>query len=283
MGYLRACLSGVALASFAACGGGDSKPDALIIVPDAPPDAKPIDAPPDALQYDFSCATTAFPTTAPAQITAAGTTATLSAGAGTPIPAAAVQIFKKGTVAAIVNTTSDANGAWTSGNVATGGVPFDGFIHASHADDGATKYRSTYVFPPEPLAMSVPQVPTLMVTEATFAQIANFANPPQNDTTNGVVIVLVNDCAGTLVAGATLTAKQGATDVGQVFDLGSLLPQAAGVYFIFNVPDGDTVVNAAIDAHTFHAHTVKAFKKSMGATADVNGTVTTTIVRPGPL
>jgi hypothetical protein len=280
MGYLRACLSGVALASFAACGGGDSKPDALIIVPDAPPDAKPIDAPPDALQYDFSCAGGTLPTTAPATITAAGAALSISQNGADPVPMAAIQIFKRGTTAAVVNTTSDAAGAWMSGNITTGGVPFDGFIHSSKAT-----FRSTYVFPPQALAASVPTVPVLMTTSMLFNLISGaVANPPQNDTANGALLIAVTDCANTPVVDATVVVKQGGNTVGQVFDLTAVSPMAAGTYFVFNVPDGPTQVSATRMGMTFLEHTVIAFKKTtaVGST-DLEGATTSTIVRPGPL
>lgn len=274
MAYLRAALLASALASLAACGGnGGGNVDALIIIPDAPIDARPIDAPPDAPSYNFTCAGMALPTTAPATITVGGTTQELSGGGGAALGMVDVQVFRAGTTTPLASTTSDAAGAWTSGPLATNGVPLDGSIRAAKAN-----YRTTYVFPPQALSANLPNAPVLMLASATFNLLAGQFN--QDDANNGALMIAVTDCANMPVPNAVLSVKQGGTEVGTQFSLGTLSPQAAGVYFVFNVPAGPTVVSASYMNTTFLAHTVTAFKK-----ADMNdpGSTTATIVRPGPL
>jgi hypothetical protein len=279
MGTLRAALLAFALASLAACGGGDANPDAVIVIPDAPPDARPIDGPP-APTYNFSCLGQPFPTTAPAMITAAGTVQELTMQGLAAVDAATVATFKVGTAAAVDSVASAADGSFTTGSLSTGGVPFDGYLHGAKAD-AMDAFRDTFVFPPAPLAADAPVVPVLMLRAATFGLIATFgAGVNQNDANNGALMILVTDCASMPMAGATLSAKQGGVDVGTVYSLAALNPMAVGVYFIYNVPAGDTDVSASYMNMTFPSHRVIAFKNGSGI---LNGATTLTIVRPGPL
>jgi hypothetical protein len=105
----------------------------------------------------------------------------------------------------------------------------------------------------------------------------------QDDTANGALTVAVTDCSLTNpmpIDGATLKVQQGGQDVGTVFDLGALAAQAAGTFFVFNVPDGPTQLIVSFDNMTFPTRTVVAHKKPMGMNTE--GTLTATIVRPGP-
>ena len=90
MGNLRIDLLAIAsVIALGACGGNDAKPDAPpVVAPDAPPDAA-IDAIP-APVYDFACAATPFPTTAPPKITLGGITVTLAGNGGAVVPLARI-------------------------------------------------------------------------------------------------------------------------------------------------------------------------------------------------
>jgi len=285
MGKLRACL--VSALALAACGDSNkAKPDAPVHIDaaiDTPIDM-PIDMGPTA---DLSCAGMPLPTTADATVTVAGGTQEISLSGPTALGSAQVRAFKVGTAAPLDTVMSDATtGAFTTKALTTGGVPLNAYLEGSHADvtdmmGNVTSYRTTFVFPPQPLNTSLPQVPILIASTQTFTQLSGFANATQDDTVNGALFVAVTDCANKPVTGATLSVKQGAADVGTVFDLGALSPMAAGLYFVFNVPDGNTDVNAKLGTTDFLGHTVIAYKK--GAIGGVNGSMTTTIVRPGPL
>jgi hypothetical protein len=284
MGKLRACLAS-ALA-LAACGDSHkAQPDAPVHI-DAPIDT-PIDMPVDmGPTADLSCAGMPLPTTADATVTAAGTTEEISLSGPAALGSAQVRAFKVGTVAPLDTIMSDATtGAFTTKALATGGVPLNAYLEGSHADvdnmGNITSYRTTFVFPPQPVSTSLPQVPILIASTQTFTTLSGFANATQDDTVNGALFIAVTDCKNNPVTGATLSVKQGAADVGTIFDLGGLSPMAAGLYFVFNVPDGNTDVNAKLGTTDFLGHTVIAFKK--GNAGGVNGSMTTTIVRPGPL
>jgi len=267
----------------AACG-SDNKgtADAGKTFMDAPPkvfmDAPPkvyMDAPP--VNYDFTCFGVTPPTTAPANLTFGGTTETINVQTMMQegVPAATVTSFKVGNATAIDTVMSDANGAFTTGQLATGGVPLDGYVRASK--DG---YRTTYIYPPNPLAANASNVPVLMLTEATFGLLLQFVlMTTQDDTTNGFLLVQITDCAATPngIAGATLTVKQGGNAVGTVTDFSQY---NAGTFAVTNVPEGDTTIQATYNSMTFPARVVGAFKKPSGNGA--TGTITATILRPGP-
>jgi hypothetical protein len=258
-----------------ACGSSNNKSSA-----DAPPknpDAKVfMDAP---AQMDapamgaFSCYGKSQPTTAANPITVAGKTQELSTSGPVTAGMVTVVAYKTGTTAPLSTVTSDATGAFTTGNLNTGGVPLDGYIKASKG----TTYRTTYLYTPNPLVANLMSTPVLLVTEATFGTVATITGNTQDDTANGALIVTVADCMLNPLTGATLSVKQGGNDVGTQYDLGQLSPTAAGFFVVFNVPDGATEISASYQGMNFPAHTVVAHKRTGGL-----GTLTISAVQPGP-
>src|SRR5688500_11348571 len=137
----------------AGCGGGSGGTvDAPIVIVDAPPDAKEwLDAPPP--MFDFSCAGNPAPTTAPAQITIAGTvsrvefTGTLMInpldGASMRVCAApgAPNCSTSGNQYGSTVTTAN-GGMYSIGPFATGGQPVDAFVDMTESTS-----RTTFVYP----------------------------------------------------------------------------------------------------------------------------------------
>jgi len=264
--------------ALAACGSDRAQPDASIKIIDSPmPDAKVWeDAPPS--MYDFSCLGMSQPTTATDPVTVAGTTQTITQQGTAAVPMVTVEMFKTGTLNPIATTVSDAAGAFMTGNITTGGTPIDGFVRAAKAT-----FRTTYLYPPSLVTTSLTGVPVLLVSNQAFDLISTmFAQVTQDDANNGALVVVVTDCSATPtpIDGATLKVQQNGTDVGTIFDLGALLAQAAGTFFVFNVPDGPTQVLVSAEGHDFPVRTVVAHKKPNGQGAE--GTMTVTQVRPGP-
>jgi hypothetical protein len=282
MGNLRVCFAVALLAPVAACGSDHAAADASIKIIDAPnPDAKVFeDAPPP--MYDLSCLNDPAPTTAADPITVAGTTVQLSQ-TGDPIPNVAVAVFKNGTTAPLATVTSDATGAFTTGNIATGTMPIDGYVRAVAPLDGTTGepvYRSTYLYPPSVVATSLADVPVLMISVATFSQISGIGGG-QDDSANGALFFAVTDCTlsqQSLIAEATVKVQRNGTDVGNVVNLGSFIPQLAGTFVALDVPDGPATITASYNGMTFPAQNVAAYKKPSGTGAV--GTMTVTVVRP---
>ena len=273
MGKLRAC-SAVAMLALAACGSDSKTPDAAIIIIDAPtPDAETFfDAPPP--NYDLSCLNGTPPTTAEDPVTIAGTTTTLS-NSGTPSPVGdvAVDVFVIGETDPVASVTSNSSGAFTTPSIATGAEPLAGYIRA-----GKAAHRTTYLYPPTLITASLTGVPVPLVSNAQFVQIDMFLN--QDDNVNGLLLVIVTDCSAGLtpVAGASLAVKQDNSDVGQVLDVGQFIPEAAGTFFVANVPDGEAQVTVTYNGTAWPTRTVHAYARGKSAEA----TTTVVPVRPGP-
>jgi hypothetical protein len=278
MGNLRACFA-VAMLALAACGSNEAKPDALIIIPDAAIDAKVwMDAPPPTA--DLSCLNMAAPTTAPANITIAGSTSTLSMGGGSALASVAVDVFEVGNPTALASVTSNASGAFTTGNIPTGGEPINGYVRAvppPPANQGDDTYRSTYTYPGTVVATNLTGVPIVHVSTTTFGMLESFSGVDQDDSQNGALIVLALDCAGEAIDGATVSVQQNNADVGTIFDLGALVPQAAGTFFVFNVPDGEAQVKMSLNGMAFPTRTVSAYQAQ---TKGGPGTMTNVQVTP---
>lgn len=280
----------IALLGLTACG-SDSKDTPIdgppIKLLDAPPDAAPdafIPPPPDAPPvYDFSCAGKPLPTTAPDPVHVSGSTQEISISGLKAAAGLNIQSFKSGSANALDTTTSDSMGNFMTGALATGGVPLDGYVRASSGTTaGSTQYRTTYLYPSSPLAADLTGAPVIVITPQTFSQLGSFlGGGTQDDTNNGALLVLVQDCSSTQMNGATLSVKQNDATVGTIIDLGAASgqAQAAGLFFVYNVPAGTTTVSATYNGMTLRAHNVVAYKNS---STDPNGTITLTNVTPGP-
>jgi hypothetical protein len=258
----------------AACGSNNNTPvDAHIVVPI---DAKPIDAPKvfnDAPppSYDFTCFGLPDPTTSDDPVTISGTTSELSQAGLTATDGVSVTFFKAGVATTTVVTAG--GGLFASGNVVTGGNAFDAYLRASLA-----QARTTYLYPPNIVHKTIANVPVPIITNSTFTLLTGFAQVIQDDVNDGALIAILSDCAQQPINGATVSVKQGSTEVGTQFDLGQLSSMAAGTFFIFNVPDGSTTLTAKYGTMTFPVRTVLAHK-----TADGAASMTATEVLPGPI
>lgn len=269
MGNLRAVLSVSLLSLAAACGSdGKEKPDAPIIHTDAAPDAPP-DAPPpiDAPNYDFSCLNNTAPTTADPTITVSGAAYTLQGTSQSPADNVTVEAHLVSNDSTLdTDGPTGAAGTWTLGPV-TGNTPVDAYIKATRSGNGGE--RTTLVYTPQPLRTNQTDVPVLLIADAQLNALTQGFITQEAD--KGFFGVEVLDCAGMPIDGASLTVKQGNMDVGTAFDVGSIVSQFAGTWFVFNVTPGDTVVNASYNGMAFRAHTIKS----------AANTATTTVVRPG--
>jgi len=207
----------------------------------------------------YSCIGAALPTTAPASITVTGTI-TGNVTSPSPLAGAAVTGFQTGNATKLDSATTNASGNFSL-TIATGGSPVDGYVRVSKAG-----YIDTYGYPPAPLAASGSQS-AVLITTSERNLIASAFGVTQT-AGNGVMAVVVEDCNAMPVTGATLSVKQGGSEVGAVYASGS-----AGAFYVFNVPPGDVVVGASVGGNVLRAHTVLV-------RADV---VTLTGVTPGPL
>ncbi len=283
MGKLSACL----VLALAACGSSNSKkpPDAQIVVPDAPPDAKvfldaAIDAPP---VFNLAClGNTTYPTAA-ANITVSGTANEVTVSGAqpmfTPMSGATVDVCQgncSGNGAGNANlksTTTDSAGAFSDGPFPTGGTHIAVYLRLTAAPPNTNGDKVVLEYPGEDLTADFSGVPmfTLSTSALGLLQIGGCTQDP----TKGLVAVAVTDCSNTPIsdsANVVLSIKQGSTAVGDApINIGQFVTQAKGTYLICNVPAGTTTVGATYKGMTFMAHDVNS----------VADEITATQVRPG--
>lgn len=252
---------GISSLLLAACGddggGGkaqDAAPQDTITIHDTTPtpDSPPVDADPN---LSFSCYQNAAPLTAPAMISISGTVTTFGTSGGSPIVGAPVKACKGDCTDTnlLASVTSGAGGAYTTGDLATGGAPLDAYLIATKPPASDTAYFKTFVFPATPLAASLANTPIPLITQKNLDDIAIAVGTQDAD--KGVLALLVSDCSSPYmgVIGATVTVKENGAEVGgDAFDVGGLLgAQAAGTYLITNVPPGNATITVTYAGMTF--------------------------------
>jgi hypothetical protein len=180
MGNLRAYFGTVLALTAAACGGdSDAKPDGpVVVIPDASIDAQAPDAPVDAApMFDFSCANNPAPTTAPNPLTVSGTVTDIDLASQEAEPVAmALVTARQSSNNAPIGTpqTTPGDGSFTI-SAPSGGMPIDGYVEASK-----TGHRTVRVYPPAPLSADFTGVPALLLSNATFNFVVQFAGAQQD-------------------------------------------------------------------------------------------------------
>jgi hypothetical protein len=235
------------------------------------PDAGP-DAPPGA----FDCIGDPFPTTAPGTITISGVTNEISTSGQAPLAGIDVEAFDAAG-ASLGSMVSDGTGAYSL-SLTTGGTPLDGYLVGTSAN--ASYDQITYVYPPAPLSSDQANVPVLMVGNTVWGFLPLLADATQQDA-NGFVGILVTDCFGSPVAGASVTVPGAATIryiSGTSVSQTATTTDSSGLALAFDVTPGDVTVDASTADYQFHEHTIEV----RGGSA-AGGVITTTIVAPGPI
>ncbi|MGE5185578.1 MAG: hypothetical protein ACM31C_26135 [Acidobacteriota bacterium] len=289
MGKLSACL----VLALAACGSSNSKkpPDAQIVVPDAPPDAKvfldaPIDAPP---VFDFACVNNPAPMTANATVAisgnaqevgiSGGTTPTFSPLANATVDACTGNCMGQG---ALGSAMTDASGNFNVTGIATGGTPLAAYLKLTPpapTPPATMPDKTVLEYPAEPVTADVTGIPLFTLTPTAAADLAILGCT--STSTQGMLAVLLTDCSNMPITDTThtqLIIKQGGTDITAsltVINLGQFSSMAAGTYLLCKVPANATTSVGATYTQTmtttFLAHDV----------AVVADEITATQIRPG--
>jgi hypothetical protein len=226
---------------------------------------------------DLSCLSQpqpAPPTTAVDPMVLAGRVVEFTTAGMTPVDAAEVALFRAGQPVVLARTHSASNGAFATGAVATSG-------HAVHAYVKATKpgYRTAFYYPPVPFTASSTTLVVPTLSDAVFATVKTLLGATQDDAHNGALLVAVLDCDGHPLAGATLSVRRGMSSVGHAYDLGAAVPADAGVFLVFDVPDGKVRVSATYQGTQLPEHDV-VVRASDPECTPPRGTLTSTIVTP---
>ena len=241
----------------AAGGGIDAEP-----MPDGPPGA-------------YSCIGDPHPTTAPATINVTGVSEEIDQNGTTPLEGVLVTARDTSDTMLDSDTSAATTGAYAL-QLTTGGTPVNGYLEGA-----ISGYQTTYIYPPAGISGDFANIPVLMVADLTWSFLPVLAQAPEDGNQDqGFVGILVVDCTGTPVGGATVTVA-GADPANVRYPQDGSVPtdssgatDATGIALIFDVPPGASVmVDASTPDHEFEAHAIAVRLDS----------VTTTVVAPGPI
>jgi len=201
----------------------------------------------------FECIGQALPTIAPALINVTGMVSANVLSPG-PVHGAYVYAFRSGDTTHLAGDTTDTPGHY-SVNITTGGTPVDGYLAVS--DSG--HHIDTYAYPAVPLASNQTEN-VLMISSSEFGLLAAAAGvtPVTGD---GFIGVVVKNCAGTPIAGATVTSSPMGTvryNAGGAPSSSAVSTSADGVAYIANVLAGNVTVRASAGGNTLRQHVVNA-------------------------
>jgi hypothetical protein len=208
--------------------------------------------------------------TAPAMITVSGTATERSASGSNPRMGVMVAGYKNSDPnTPVVTAMTDASGNYSL-VIPTGGVALDGFVKATFAG-----LIDTYLYPPRPLTADFASASINMVSQATLDTLSGTLCQRAQDSSMGLVAVLVSDAAEMPVAMATVSSQPAAAKYcyngNSGFPMASATMTAAdGIGYMINVAPGEVTVNAMKSGTTFVSHKVNARA----------GTLTTTPITP---
>lgn len=184
-----------------------------------------------------------------------------------PVDGVAVAAFAKGNETTPLATgTTDGDGNYSL-TITYDGDSFDGYVKATKSG-----YVDLYEYPTHALTTDDDSASFNMISPGNMGQLSNIANGDQQST-KGLIGLMVADAQGNPVAGATVTSTPAAGAYrymgGGGFPSSSATSTADdGVAFMFNVPpDAEIQVTATKTGMTFATHTVKARAGAFTSTA----------------
>ena len=200
----------------------------------------------------FECLGQALPTTAPTTISVSGRI-TQNFFSPTALRGAYIFAFRTGATDPLAADTSDTPGNY-SVSITTGGTPVNGYIRVTDST-----HLTTYAYPAVPLATSDTQN-VFMATASEFSFLASAAgiNPVAGD---GFIGVIVSNCAGDPIAGASVTSSPAGEvryNAGGVPSSSATSTAADGVAYIANVAAGNVTVQGTASGHSLRQHVVNA-------------------------
>jgi hypothetical protein len=200
----------------------------------------------------FECVNDALPTTAPAVVQVDGQILGNALSPG-PIGGAIVTAFKTGVAESLAVDTSNTPGFYAV-SLSTGNTPVNGYLRATHSGQ-----VDTYAYPARPLAANL-TTNVLMPTQGELDFLSLAVGVTQS-ASNGFIGVVVNDCSGNPVAGATVSTNPGGTVKYNSANAPSATATSTsddGVAYVFNVPAGNVTVRANGGGETLREHAVNA-------------------------
>jgi len=200
----------------------------------------------------FGCVNDPLPTTAPGVVTVDGQVLGNALSPG-PVSGAIVTAFRVSPAESLAVDTSSTPGFYAV-SITTGGTPVTGYLRVTSSGK-----VDTYAYPARPLAGNLTtNVLTPSQNELDF--LAAAVSVTQSGT-NGFIGVVVRDCFGDPVAGATVTTNPGGTvkyNSGGAPSGSATSTADDGVAYVFNVPAGNVTVRANGGGETLREHAVNA-------------------------
>ncbi len=200
----------------------------------------------------FECLGQTLPTTAPATITVFGQIKK-NALSPTALGGAHVSAFRSGDTTTLAAATSDTPGFYTL-SITTGGTPVNGYLRVTD-----TAHITTYAYPAVPLASDATEnVLMITISEFSFLAAAAGVTPVAGD---GFIGLIVKDCAGTPLAGATVSSTPAGTvryNAGGGPSSSATSTASDGIAYIANFTAGNVTVQANASGHTLRQHVVNA-------------------------
>ena len=212
----------------------------------------------------FGCVDDPLPTVAPGVVTVNGAIRANALSPG-PVSNAIVTAYRVGAPDTIAIDTSNTPGDYAV-SITTGGTPVNGYLKVTHSGQ-----LDTYAYPSRPLAENL-TTNVLMPTQSEIDFLGVAVGVTQS-ASNGFIGVVVKDCFGATVAGATVSTTPAGTvryNAGTTPSASATSTSSDGVAYVFNVPAGDVTVRANGGGETLRQHVVTARA----------GTVTLTEIQP---
>lgn len=205
-------------------------------------------------RFDFSCHGQPLPDRADSVVTLQGYTNDSYTGAG--LPGVTVDLLAKLDDSVLSQTSSDEGGALAF-EVATGSSPVDHYGRMTR--DG---HVTSFLYPSRPLVADQENVFFPVLPPEWRAELAGYAGV-ELDPTRGIVAVIVTDCAGERVEGATVTFDPPAEAVAYwdptFTDASADRTTINGHAWGFNVAAGTVHATITVDGVTYRDWPVKSF------------------------
>ncbi len=200
----------------------------------------------------FECLGAPLPTTAPATVTVSGQILQ-NALSPTALGNAIIDAFRTGNPTALATDTSNTPGFYSL-SISTGGAPVDGYLRVTHSGQ-----VDTYAYPSRPLFVDL-MTNVLMPTSNELAFLGAAVGVTQA-TGNGFIGVVVKNCDGTALAGATVSTNPPGTvkyNSGSTPSSTATSTSSDGVAYVFNVTAGNVTVMANASGNVLRQHVVNA-------------------------
>ena len=200
----------------------------------------------------FECVNDALPTTAPALVQVDGQILGNALSPG-PVSGAIVTAFRVSPAESLAVATSNTPGFYAV-SISTGNVPVNGYLRAT-----ASGKVDTYAYPSRPLSANL-TTNVLMPSQSELDFLALAVGVTQSNS-NGFIGVVVKDCTGNPVAGATVsTNPPGTVKYNSAGAPSGTATSTAddGVAYVFNVPAGNVTVRGNGGGETLREHAVNA-------------------------